>query len=103
MLFGLQEALNDRLGAAMCNGTGYVVRRNALEDIGGWPLAECGEDDMCSEVLGSAGWKLAFVRQQVQSGLAPDSLRVAIKQRMRWVTWSLPYVLAGGSTLLTPV
>ncbi|KAL8701868.1 MAG: hypothetical protein Q9224_000304 [Gallowayella concinna] len=85
MFFGFQEALNDRLGAAMCTGSGYVVRRSALKDIGGWPLAECGEDFMCSAVLGNAGWNIGFVREELQSGLAPDSLRAMVKQRMRWI------------------
>ncbi|KAL8802057.1 MAG: hypothetical protein Q9182_004070 [Xanthomendoza sp. 2 TL-2023] len=85
IFFGFQEALNDRLGAAMCTGSGYVVRRSALKDIGGWPLAECGEDFMCSAVLGNAGWNIAFVREELQSGLAPDSLRAVVKQRMRWI------------------
>ncbi|KAL8809572.1 MAG: hypothetical protein Q9200_003292 [Gallowayella weberi] len=85
MFFGFQEALNDRLGAAMCTGSGYIVRRSALKDIGGWPLAECGEDFMCSAVLGNAGWNIAFVREELQSGLAPDSLRAIVKQRMRWI------------------
>ncbi|KAL8784923.1 MAG: hypothetical protein Q9213_003665 [Squamulea squamosa] len=84
MLFGFQEALSDRLGAGMCTGTGYVVRRSALVDIGGWSLAESGEDYMCSAVLGNAGWKIAFIREELQAGLAPGSLRAVVNQRMRW-------------------
>ncbi|KAL9602564.1 MAG: hypothetical protein Q9219_001708 [cf. Caloplaca sp. 3 TL-2023] len=83
--FAIQEVLNDQAGAAMCTGTGYVARRNALISIGGWPLAEAGEDFMCSALLSSAGWKIAFVREDLQFGLAPDSLRAMVKQRMRWV------------------
>ena len=85
MYFTVQEALNDRLGASMCTGTGYVVRRKALTDIGGWPQAETGEDFMCSALLGNAGWEIAFVRGNLQSGLAPGNLRGVMKQRMRWV------------------
>ncbi|CAF9917055.1 MAG: hypothetical protein HETSPECPRED_003091 [Heterodermia speciosa] len=59
--FSVQEALNDRLGAAMCTGSGYVARRSALESIGGWPLANCGEDYMCSTILSDQGWGIAFV------------------------------------------
>ena len=59
--FSIQEALNDRLGAAMCTGSGYVARRSAIESIGGWPLADCGEDYMCSTMLSDQGWGIAFV------------------------------------------
>ncbi|KAL8743197.1 MAG: hypothetical protein Q9190_004432, partial [Brigantiaea leucoxantha] len=84
MYFGVQEVLNDHLGACMCTGSGYVVRRSALNVIGGWPLAESGEDYMCSALLGDAGWGIAFERQKLQLGLAPSSLRALLKQRMRW-------------------
>lgn len=86
MYFTIQEILNDRLDAAMCTGTGYVVRRSALSDIGGWPLAETGEDYMCSSLLSNAGWVVAFVRENLQFGLAPESLEGLLKQRMRWVS-----------------
>lgn len=59
--FSVQEALNDRLGAAMCTGSGYVARRSAVESIGGWPLADCGEDYMCSAMLSDGGWGIAHV------------------------------------------
>lgn len=59
--FTVQEALNDRLGAAMCTGTGYIARRSAIESIGGWPLADSGEDYMCSSMLSDRGWGIAFV------------------------------------------
>lgn len=75
----------------MCTGTGYVVRRSALNEIGGWPLAETGEDYMCSALLSDAGWKIAFVRENLQFGLAPGSLLGLLKQRMRWVRLHTPF------------
>lgn len=69
----------------MCTGTGFIVRRSAIDDIGNWPLADTGEDYMCSIMLSNAGWKIAFVQEDLQIGLAPDSLRSHVKQRMRWV------------------
>ena len=85
MWFTIFEPLNDRLDAAMCTGTGYVVRRSALEDIGGWPLAEAAEDLMCSSALSNAGWRVGFVGEALQHGLAPESLRAHVKQKQRWV------------------
>ncbi|MCJ1230379.1 hypothetical protein MMC12_007052 [Toensbergia leucococca] len=82
--FTVQELLNDYLGAPMCTGTGYVARRSAIAEIGGWPLAYTGEDYMCSALLTGAGWDVVFVRSFLQTGLAPESLTAAMKQRMRW-------------------
>ncbi|KAI4176250.1 MAG: hypothetical protein LQ346_007917, partial [Caloplaca aetnensis] len=84
MYFTVQEVLNDASNACMCTGTGYVARRKAIEEIGGWPLAESGEDYMCSALLSDAGWSIAFVRDNLQFGLCPGSMRVLLKQRMRW-------------------
>lgn len=69
----------------MCTGSGYVARRSAIADIGGWPQVEAGEDFMCSALLSDKGWKVAFIRENLQFGLAPSSLNSHIKQRMRWV------------------
>lgn len=93
MFFTVQEILNDSLGAPMCTGTGYVARRSALESIGGWPLAFTGEDYMLSALLAGHGWEVAFVREPMQVGLAPESLRALLEQRMRWVSEELSYPL----------
>ncbi len=69
----------------MCTGTGYVARRSAIAQIGGWPLAYAGEDYMCSALLTGAGWEVVFVRAPLQTGLAPESFAALVKQRMRWV------------------
>lgn len=82
----MQEILNDYLGAPMCTGTGYVAKRSAIAQIGGWPLAYAGEDYMCSTLLTGAGREVVFVRAPLQTGLAPESLTALVKQRMRWVS-----------------
>ncbi|KAL8887471.1 MAG: hypothetical protein Q9192_006321 [Flavoplaca navasiana] len=38
------EPLRDRLGGASCTGSGYVLRRKAVDDIGGLPLMDVGEE-----------------------------------------------------------
>lgn len=83
--FSTYEPLNDSFGAARCMGTGFVVRRRAIESIGGWPLVNVGEDFMLSSCLSDAGWKTAYVAEDLQYGLAPDSLSAHIKQKQRWV------------------
>ncbi|KAI4251759.1 MAG: hypothetical protein LQ352_004671 [Teloschistes flavicans] len=82
--FTVQELLNDCLGACMCTGTGYVAKRQAIADIGGWPLAFSGEDYMCSTLLTGAGWEIVFDRTPLQTGRAPESFAAAMQQRMRW-------------------
>lgn len=82
---GLTEIVNDALGHADCLGSGYVMRRTALEGIGGFPTESLSEDVCCSAKLLGAGWKTCFVQEFVQYGSVPESYYAHVKQRTRWV------------------
>jgi len=79
------EPVHDKFNAYQCSGSGYVMRRSALDDIGGWPLVNVGDDIVCSYLLTGAGWKCAFIEDQLQFGEAPGSLHSYVSQRVRWV------------------
>jgi cellulose synthase/poly-beta-1,6-N-acetylglucosamine synthase-like glycosyltransferase len=81
------EPFRDFFGCSQCSGSGYVMRRSALDSIGGWPLANIGEDIMCSNMLQNQGWKTKYIPDQLQFGLAPDSFHSYINQRIRWVSY----------------
>lgn len=84
------EPCRDYFGCSQCSGSGYVMRREALDTIGGWPLANIGEDILCSYLLQEKGWKSRFIPDQVQYGLAPESFHSYISQRIRWVRPTTP-------------
>lgn len=79
------EPFRDFLDASQCSGSGYVMRRQAIESIGGWPLANIGEDILCSHMLQVQGWKTRYIPDQLRFGLAPDSFHALVNQRIRWV------------------
>lgn len=79
------EPFRDFLGCSQCSGSGYVMRRKALDSIGGWPLANIGEDIVCSNMLQEYGWKTSYIPDRLQFGLAPDSFHSYVNQRIRWV------------------
>lgn len=83
---GMNESINDALGNANCLGSGYIMRRTALQAIGGFPTESLSEDACCSATLLGAGWKTAFIPEAVQYGSVPDSYLGHIKQRTRWVS-----------------
>ncbi|TKA65944.1 hypothetical protein B0A55_09456 [Friedmanniomyces simplex] len=70
---GLTESVNDSLGHADCLGSGYVMRRVAVEAIGGFPIESLSEDVCCSAKLLGAGWKTVFVQEFLQYGSVPES------------------------------
>lgn len=80
------EPVRDHVGCSMCHGSGYVMRREALESIGGWPLRNIGEDILCSYLFNRAGWQTAFIKDKLQFGTSPDSFHSYVAQRSRWVS-----------------
>lgn len=75
--------LQDLAGKSACTGTGFVVRREALDQVGRFPTESLSEDFLLSIRLMAKGWKVCHVPGQLQWGLAPDSFSGMIKQRQR--------------------
>ena len=63
-----------------------MVRRIALEGIGGFPRGSLAEDVATSTLLLGQGWKTAYVHEPLQFGTVPDSYGSHLKQRTRWVS-----------------
>lgn len=82
--YAVTETVHDGLGAADCVGSGYVVRRDAMSSIGGFPTFSISEDTGCSSLLVGKGWRVAYVDEKLQVGEMPDTLIGHIKQRTRW-------------------
>ncbi|KAJ9493779.1 hypothetical protein LTR99_007507 [Exophiala xenobiotica] len=80
----ISEPIKDSMGVAWCTGSGYVLRRAALQSIGGFPVGSLAEDVCCSSMLLGSGWNTAFVHEPLQFGTVPDSLTSHLKQRTRW-------------------
>jgi cellulose synthase/poly-beta-1,6-N-acetylglucosamine synthase-like glycosyltransferase len=80
----VMEPTKDANGVAWCTGSGYAIRRKALESIGGWPVGSLAEDTFTSSLLLGSGWKTAFCHEALQYGTVPDTLTGHLKQRTRW-------------------
>ncbi|KAK5994128.1 Cellulose synthase catalytic subunit-like protein [Cladobotryum mycophilum] len=78
------EPIKDAMGVAWCTGSGYCVRREALEEIGNFPLGSLAEDVATSTLMLGKGWKTAYVHEPLQFGTVPDDYGSHLKQRTRW-------------------
>ena len=76
--------LQNAAQAAWCTGSGFVVRRAALEQIGGFPEGHLQEDILTSLLFSAAGWGTVLAPDALQWGLAPDTMASLLKQRQRW-------------------
>ncbi|KAG9191511.1 hypothetical protein G6011_10245 [Alternaria panax] len=82
--YAVTELIHDRLGVGDCIGSGYLARREAIEDVGGFLTYSIRKDTACSSLLFRKGWSVAYIDEYLQYGEMPDTLSGHIKQRTRW-------------------
>lgn len=78
------EAQKDRFNSVMYVGSNAIFRREALESINGFTTGVITEDMATGMFLQAAGWKSAFINDNLASGLAPETFGDLVKQRDRW-------------------
>lgn len=71
--------------AIIQHGTMTIVRRSALEEVGGWSSWCITEDTELGLKLFEAGYGAAYIPQSMGKGLTPDTLGAFMTQRYRWV------------------
>lgn len=84
LFYGLIQDGNDMWNAAFFCGSCAVLRRTALESIGGFAVQTVTEDAHTSLRLHRHGYTSAYVRIPQAAGLATETLAAHIGQRMRW-------------------
>jgi cellulose synthase (UDP-forming) len=74
----------NRWNAAFFVGSCALLRRSALEQIGGFATRTVTEDIETSLLLHASGWKTVFYGETLAYGLAPGSASAFQTQHMRW-------------------
>lgn len=73
-------------------GTNYIINKKILESLGGFDPRAIAEDTEISIKLYKNGYKTRFMPLAVTWEQEPETLKVFIKQRTRWIKGNL-YVL----------
>jgi len=84
----IQPAKNVFNSAFFC-GTSAILRRKALDSVGGFATGTATEDIHTSIRIHNKGWKTIFINEKLAYGLAPEDLKEYHKQRVRWGAGSL--------------
>lgn len=74
----------DRWGGAFFCGSAAVLRRAALDDVGGFAGETITEDAETALEIHSRGWKSIYVDHAMIAGLQPETFISFIQQRGRW-------------------
>jgi cellulose synthase/poly-beta-1,6-N-acetylglucosamine synthase-like glycosyltransferase len=80
------------MGLCTIPGTNFVIRRSIIEKIGGWDPKAIAEDTEISFRIYQLGYKIAFMPLAKTFEQEPETIKVWIKQRTRWVSGNI-YVL----------
>ena len=95
MFFHVVQPGRDTHGAAFWCGSGAVIRRRALEEVGGLATDTITEDFHTSLRIHRRGWRSRFHDEALVYGIAPHNLEQFLLQRHRWAAGNL-------ATLRTP-
>lgn len=84
LFYGLVQDGNDTWNATFFCGSCAVLKRSALDAIGGIAVETVTEDAHTSLKLHRLGYNSAYIRIPLATGLATESLPSHIGQRLRW-------------------
>lgn len=74
----------DRWNAVFWCGSGAIIRRVALEAIGGVDTRTVTEDLHTTMILHAAGWRTVYHDRELAVGIAADDASAFLGQRLRW-------------------
>jgi cellulose synthase (UDP-forming) len=89
IFFSLVQPGKDNWDSSFFCGSCGMIRRAALEEIGGFATQSVTEDMETSIVLHGRGWKSRYHGETLAYGLAPASASQYHVQRLRWGTGSM--------------
>jgi cellulose synthase (UDP-forming) len=79
--------------ASIYVGTSAVLRRAALDDVGGFATGTVTEDIHTSLRMHAKGWRSVFLPEPLAFGLEAQSLKEFYQQRRRWALGALTLLL----------
>jgi cellulose synthase (UDP-forming) len=84
LFYGVVQDGNDMWNATSFCGSCAVLRRSALDEVGGLATETVTEDAHTSLRLQKNGWGTAYINIPQAAGLATERLSGHIRQRVRW-------------------
>lgn len=96
------QVLRDSIETALCYGSAFVVRRSALEAIGGFVTASLSEDYYTGIQLAAAGYRLIYLNESLSAGLCAEEMAAHIRQRQRWARGTLQGFFIPANPLRVP-
>ena len=84
LFYGIVQDGNDFWNATFFCGSCAVIRRKALDEVGGIAVETVTEDAHTSLRIQMKGWNTAYINIPQAAGLATERLSAHVGQRIRW-------------------
>jgi cellulose synthase (UDP-forming) len=84
LFFSVIQPGKDALGATYYCGSPAILRRAALDDVGGFATGTITEDVHTGLRMQKRGWEVAYVNRTLARGLAPQTFLGFVTQWRRW-------------------
>ena len=84
LFYGVVQDGNDFWNATFFCGSCAVLRRSALDEVGGIAVETVTEDAHTSLRMQMKGWNTAYINIPQAAGLATERLSGHVRQRIRW-------------------
>jgi cellulose synthase (UDP-forming) len=84
LFFRVIQPGKDRWNAAVLCGSCALLRRAALDDIGGFAVGAVTEDMHTSLRLHKRGWRSVYHNESLAFGRSPSNIEQYLTQRLRW-------------------
>ena len=100
--FQLGMVTRNERNAIIQHGTMTLVRRTALDQVGGWAEWTICEDAELGLRLFRAGWQAVYSSRSFGRGVMPDDFAAYRKQRFRWAYGAMQICRGHAGALLSP-
>ena len=91
--FDIFQPAKDAWGCAFCVGTSFLVRRDRLQEIGGFPHAAISEDLNLTYTMLRRGYRTLWLNEPLSFGLSAEGVPEYITQRTRWCLGTIQVAL----------
>ncbi|MBW4664216.1 MAG: glycosyltransferase [Chroococcus sp. CMT-3BRIN-NPC107] len=96
------QPIRDAAGSVVCSGTSFVVRRSALEAVGGFVTDSVSEDYFTGIQISALGYRLVYLDEKLSAGLAAENIAAHALQRLRWGRGTLQAFFIKANPLTIP-
>ncbi|MBO1019233.1 glycosyltransferase [Methylobacterium sp. SD274] len=93
IFFDVFQPAKDAWGCAFCVGTSFLVRRDRVEEMGGFPHDAICEDINLTYSLMRHGYRTHWLNERLSAGLSAEGLPEYITQRTRWCLGTIQVAL----------